>query len=138
MTRPPARGRRCGLGRRRRHEELLLDVEQHHRDERQHVQIRADPSGRLAWEQAEYSAPAGDVTFVGPSVARVEDRGVVVDLDRLGGQGHAVDRAVLAAFYRAVRDEWGEAQGLSLQTPIVVKYRDEKTDASTALEQWLR
>ena len=28
--------------------------------------------------------------------------------------------------------------GLSLQTPLVVKYRDEKTDLATALEQWLR
>ena len=46
--------------------------------------------------------------------------------------------AVVVPGARAVRDEWGEAQGLSLQTPIVVKYRDEKTDASTALEQWLR
>jgi len=25
-----------------------------------------------------------------------------------------------------------------LQTPVIVKYRDEKTDASTALEAWLR
>ena len=46
--------------------------------------------------------------------------------------------AVVVPGARSVRDEWGEAQGLSLQTPIVVKYRDEKTDASTALEQWLR
>jgi 2,3,4,5-tetrahydropyridine-2-carboxylate N-succinyltransferase len=46
--------------------------------------------------------------------------------------------AVVVPGARAVRDEWGEAQGLSLQTPIIVKYRDEKTDASTALEQWLR
>jgi 2,3,4,5-tetrahydropyridine-2-carboxylate N-succinyltransferase len=46
--------------------------------------------------------------------------------------------AVVVPGARAVRDEWGEAQGLALQTPIIVKYRDEKTDASTALEQWLR
>jgi uncharacterized cupredoxin-like copper-binding protein len=30
----------------------------------QQVQIRADPSGRLAWERAEYDAPTGDVTFI--------------------------------------------------------------------------
>jgi 2,3,4,5-tetrahydropyridine-2,6-dicarboxylate N-succinyltransferase len=30
--------------------------------------------------------------------------------------------------------EWG----LSVSTPIVVKYRDERTDARTALEQWIR
>ena len=46
--------------------------------------------------------------------------------------------AVVVPGARTVRDEWGEGQGLSLQTPVIVKYRDEKTDASTALEQWLR
>jgi 2,3,4,5-tetrahydropyridine-2-carboxylate N-succinyltransferase len=46
--------------------------------------------------------------------------------------------AVVVPGARTVRDEWGEEQGLSLQTPVIVKYRDEKTDASTALERWLR
>ncbi len=46
--------------------------------------------------------------------------------------------AVVVPGARAVRDAWGEAQGLSLQTPIIVKYRDDRTDASTALEAWLR
>ena len=46
--------------------------------------------------------------------------------------------AVVVPGARAVRDAWGEEQGLSLQTPVIVKYRDEKTDASTALERWLR
>jgi 2,3,4,5-tetrahydropyridine-2-carboxylate N-succinyltransferase len=46
--------------------------------------------------------------------------------------------AVVVPGARTVRDPWGEEQGLSLQTPIIVKYRDEKTDASTALERWLR
>jgi 2,3,4,5-tetrahydropyridine-2-carboxylate N-succinyltransferase len=46
--------------------------------------------------------------------------------------------AVVVPGARAVRDPWGEEQGLSLQTPVIVKYRDEKTDASTALERWLR
>jgi len=27
---------------------------------------------------------------------------------------------------------------LSLATPVIVKYRDEKTDARTELEQWVR
>jgi 2,3,4,5-tetrahydropyridine-2-carboxylate N-succinyltransferase len=30
--------------------------------------------------------------------------------------------------------EWG----LSVATPIIVKYRDEKTSARTALESWIR
>ena len=46
--------------------------------------------------------------------------------------------AVVVPGARNVRDAWGEEQGLSLQTPVIVKYRDDKTDASTALEQWLR
>jgi uncharacterized cupredoxin-like copper-binding protein len=35
----------------------------------QTVAVRVDPSGRLAWEQAEYTANAGDVTFVVSSPA---------------------------------------------------------------------
>jgi 2,3,4,5-tetrahydropyridine-2-carboxylate N-succinyltransferase len=32
----------------------------------------------------------------------------------------------------------GKAWGLSVATPIIVKYRDEKTSARTALEEWIR
>jgi len=39
---------------------------------------------------------------------------------------------------RQVRSGWGASQGLSVQTPLIVKYRDEKTDLATALEAWLR
>jgi 2,3,4,5-tetrahydropyridine-2-carboxylate N-succinyltransferase len=39
---------------------------------------------------------------------------------------------------RGVRGGWGASEGLSLQTPVIVKYRDEKTDLATALEGWLR
>jgi 2,3,4,5-tetrahydropyridine-2,6-dicarboxylate N-succinyltransferase len=46
--------------------------------------------------------------------------------------------AVVVPGARAVRGDWAAAEGLSLQTPLVVKYRDEKTDLATALEQWLR
>jgi 2,3,4,5-tetrahydropyridine-2-carboxylate N-succinyltransferase len=46
--------------------------------------------------------------------------------------------AVVVPGARRVKSRWGEAEGLSLQTPVIVKYRDERTDASTALEQWLR
>jgi 2,3,4,5-tetrahydropyridine-2-carboxylate N-succinyltransferase len=38
----------------------------------------------------------------------------------------------------AARSAWGAAEGLALQTPVIVKYRDERTDLATALEQWLR
>ena len=46
--------------------------------------------------------------------------------------------AVVVPGARRVRGAWGEAEGLSVQTPVIVKYRDEKTDTATALEQWLR
>jgi 2,3,4,5-tetrahydropyridine-2-carboxylate N-succinyltransferase len=48
------------------------------------------------------------------------------------------ENAVVVPGSRAVRKEWGKKQGLALQTPVIVKYRDEKTDLSTALEAWLR
>jgi 2,3,4,5-tetrahydropyridine-2-carboxylate N-succinyltransferase len=46
--------------------------------------------------------------------------------------------AVVVPGARNVKGEWGEAQGISLQTPVIVKYRDERTDHATALESWLR
>jgi len=46
--------------------------------------------------------------------------------------------AVVVPGARAVTAQWGQRNGLSLQTPVIVKYRDEKTDVATALEAWLR
>jgi 2,3,4,5-tetrahydropyridine-2-carboxylate N-succinyltransferase len=46
--------------------------------------------------------------------------------------------AVVVGGARAVNSPWAKAQGLSLYTPLIVKYRDEKTDLATALEGWLR
>jgi 2,3,4,5-tetrahydropyridine-2-carboxylate N-succinyltransferase len=46
--------------------------------------------------------------------------------------------AVVVPGSRRVRGTWGEGEGLSIQTPVIVKYRDEKTDLATALEGWLR
>ena len=46
--------------------------------------------------------------------------------------------AVVVPGARAVKSSWGTEQGLSVQTPVIVKYRDEKTDLATALESWLR
>jgi 2,3,4,5-tetrahydropyridine-2-carboxylate N-succinyltransferase len=48
------------------------------------------------------------------------------------------ENAVVVPGARSIREGWGQTQGLSLQTPVIVKYRDEKTDAATALESWLR
>jgi 2,3,4,5-tetrahydropyridine-2-carboxylate N-succinyltransferase len=46
--------------------------------------------------------------------------------------------AVVVPGARSVTADWGKEQGLSLQTPVIVKYRDDKTDSATALEGWLR
>src|SRR6185503_14301534 len=46
--------------------------------------------------------------------------------------------AVVVPGARQVAKGWGADQGISLQTPIIVKYRDEKTDLATTLESWLR
>jgi 2,3,4,5-tetrahydropyridine-2-carboxylate N-succinyltransferase len=48
------------------------------------------------------------------------------------------ENAVVVPGARAARGDWAQSQGISLQTPVIVKYRDEKTDAATALESWLR
>ncbi len=46
--------------------------------------------------------------------------------------------AVVVPGARKISSGWGSNEGLSLQTPVIVKYRDDKTDSSTALETWLR
>jgi 2,3,4,5-tetrahydropyridine-2-carboxylate N-succinyltransferase len=46
--------------------------------------------------------------------------------------------AVVVPGARHAKGKWAEDLGISLQTPVIVKYRDEKTDAATALESWLR
>jgi 2,3,4,5-tetrahydropyridine-2-carboxylate N-succinyltransferase len=46
--------------------------------------------------------------------------------------------AVVVPGARAVQSEKGREWGLSLYAPVIVKYRDEKTDAATQLEDLLR
>ena len=46
--------------------------------------------------------------------------------------------AVVVPGARKVSSSWAKSEGLSLQTPVIVKYRDDKTDSATALEGWLR
>jgi 2,3,4,5-tetrahydropyridine-2-carboxylate N-succinyltransferase len=48
------------------------------------------------------------------------------------------ENAVVVPGARAVAAPWGAKHGISLQTPVIVKYRDGKTDTATALEAWLR
>jgi 2,3,4,5-tetrahydropyridine-2-carboxylate N-succinyltransferase len=46
--------------------------------------------------------------------------------------------AVVVPGTRPVTSGPGKEWGLSVATPIIVKYRDERTSARTALEQWIR
>jgi len=46
--------------------------------------------------------------------------------------------AVVVQGARPVTSGKGAEWGLSLATPVIVKYRDEKTDARTELESWIR
>jgi 2,3,4,5-tetrahydropyridine-2-carboxylate N-succinyltransferase len=48
------------------------------------------------------------------------------------------ENAVVVPGSRAVSKGKGQQWGLSLYAPVIVKYRDDKTDLSTALEDLLR
>jgi 2,3,4,5-tetrahydropyridine-2-carboxylate N-succinyltransferase len=48
------------------------------------------------------------------------------------------ERAVVVPGSRAVPAGYGRQMNLSVYTPVIVKYRDEKTDLSTTLEELLR
>jgi 2,3,4,5-tetrahydropyridine-2-carboxylate N-succinyltransferase len=55
-----------------------------------------------------------------------------------GGPLVVPEGAVVVPGARAVSVGAGKEWGLSLATPVIVKYRDERTDARTGLEAWLR
>jgi 2,3,4,5-tetrahydropyridine-2-carboxylate N-succinyltransferase len=46
--------------------------------------------------------------------------------------------AVVVPGSRAVNKGQAAEWGISLYTPVIVKYRDEKTDRGVELEEWLR
>jgi 2,3,4,5-tetrahydropyridine-2-carboxylate N-succinyltransferase len=48
------------------------------------------------------------------------------------------ERAVVVPGARAVTVGAGPGWGLSLATPVIVKYRDDRTDTRTELETWIR
>jgi 2,3,4,5-tetrahydropyridine-2-carboxylate N-succinyltransferase len=55
-----------------------------------------------------------------------------------GGPVIVPEGAVVVPGTRPVTSGAGREWGLSVATPIIVKYRDERTDARTALESWIR
>ena len=48
------------------------------------------------------------------------------------------ENAVVVPGSRGITTDFGRANGLSLYTPLIIKYRDSRTDARTALEDALR
>jgi 2,3,4,5-tetrahydropyridine-2-carboxylate N-succinyltransferase len=46
--------------------------------------------------------------------------------------------AVVVPGTRPIESGPGKEWGLSVATPVIVKYRDERTDVRTALEAWIR
>jgi 2,3,4,5-tetrahydropyridine-2-carboxylate N-succinyltransferase len=48
------------------------------------------------------------------------------------------ENAVVIPGSRALRNEFALENNLSIYSPIIIKYRDEKTDAATALEYTIR
>jgi len=48
------------------------------------------------------------------------------------------ENAVVVAGSRPAKGDFARSEGLQMYTPLIIKYRDEKTDAATALEQSLR
>ena len=80
---------------------------------------------------------APGVTLTGST--RIYDAARERVLERSSGAPLEVpERAVVVPGSRALSSEFGKEHGLSLYAPIIVKYRDEKTDAATTLETALR
>ena len=69
--------------------------------------------------------------------------GVTIGDHAVVGMGAVVthdvpEGAVVVPGARRVSVGAGAEWGLSLATPVIVKYRDERTDARTELEAWIR
>jgi 2,3,4,5-tetrahydropyridine-2-carboxylate N-succinyltransferase len=48
------------------------------------------------------------------------------------------ERAIVVPGSRPVQGEWAKAQGLNMACALIIKYRDEKSDAALELEAILR
>jgi 2,3,4,5-tetrahydropyridine-2-carboxylate N-succinyltransferase len=55
-----------------------------------------------------------------------------------GGVLEVPERAVVVPGSRPLESPWAAAHGIGLYAPVIVKYRDAKTDAASALEEGLR
>ena len=79
---------------------------------------------------------AGTVLTASTPVYDLPRRRVIKPVD--GSPLVIPEGAVVVPGTRAVTAEAGREWGLSLATPVIVKYRDDKTDSGTELEAWLR
>jgi 2,3,4,5-tetrahydropyridine-2-carboxylate N-succinyltransferase len=80
---------------------------------------------------------AAGVVITGSTPLYDLPNGVVIKAD--GEQPLVVpEGAVVVPGSRAVRVGKGPEWGLSLSTPVIVKYRDDRTDTRTELEAWIR
>jgi 2,3,4,5-tetrahydropyridine-2-carboxylate N-succinyltransferase len=59
-------------------------------------------------------------------------------IEPAGGPLIVPEGAVVVPGTRPVTSGKGTEWGLAVATPVIVKYRDDKTDARTALEEWIR
>jgi 2,3,4,5-tetrahydropyridine-2-carboxylate N-succinyltransferase len=59
-------------------------------------------------------------------------------IEPAGGRVIVPEGAVVVPGTRPVTSGPGREWGLSVATPVIVKYRDGRTDARAALEQWIR
>ncbi len=80
-------------------------------------------------------APGVNLTRATRIYDLVHERIITADA---GGVLEVPENAVVVPGSRAVTSAFGAAHGLALYAPMIVKYRDAKTDAATALEGALR
>jgi len=59
--------------------------------------------------------------------------------EKVLGKGEAIpENAVVIPGTRPINNKWARDQGLSMACPVIIKYRDAKSDASLVLEELLR
>jgi 2,3,4,5-tetrahydropyridine-2-carboxylate N-succinyltransferase len=63
---------------------------------------------------------------------------IIEDEVLVGGNTGVYEGAVVVPGARSVTVGAGKDWGLSLATPVIVKYRDARTDTRTELEKWIR
>ncbi|ANS79772.1 2,3,4,5-tetrahydropyridine-2,6-dicarboxylate N-succinyltransferase [Serinicoccus hydrothermalis] len=73
-----------------------------------------------------------------PGVALTAGTTIYDLVDQRELRGEVPERAVVVPGSRPARGDYADVLGLSLYAPVIVKYRDDSTDASTALEESLR